>query len=167
MADQWPVQGRGEHSGQYRVAPPAFLMARSRVRVPGQVRARVKPIPACLITATSRAASASPRWWRLSRPIRSYGPPDVVAGVPVGPVEVEHVDDAQLPGHGLVLQSTTQATGQAVPHALQVRAISVMPSPVSTSDSVMSLAPQSGQRCSWKMTRKPFTAHPRQGCECG
>jgi hypothetical protein len=96
-----------------------------------------------------------------------FGPADVVAGVLVGPVEVEHVDDAQLPGHGLVLQSTTQATGQAVPHGLQVRAISVMPSPVSTSDSVMSADPHSGQTCSWKMTRNAFTAHPRQGCRRG
>jgi hypothetical protein len=43
-------------------------------------------------------------------------------GVPVRPVEVEHVDDAgppahiRTPGHGRVLQSTTQATGHAVPH---------------------------------------------------
>ena len=35
-----------------------------------------------------------------------------------------------LPGHGRVLQSTTQATGHAVPQTWQVRAISVMPSPV-------------------------------------
>ena len=39
-----------------------------------------------------------------------FGPADVVPGVPVGLVEVQHVDDAELPGHGLVLQSTTQAT---------------------------------------------------------
>src|SRR5258705_12940767 len=62
------------------------------------------------------------------------GPADVMLGVPVGLAEVEHVDDAGLlPVHGWVLQSTTQATGHAVPQLLQVRAISVMPSPVSTS----------------------------------
>jgi hypothetical protein len=67
-------------------------------------------------------------------------------GVPVGLAEMQHVDDAELvPVHGWVLQSTTQATGHAVPHLVQVRAISVMPSPVSTSDSVMSSDPQSGQ----------------------
>jgi hypothetical protein len=83
-----------------------------------------------------------------------FGPADVVPGVPVGPVEVQHVDDAgRVAGHGRVLQSTTQATGQAVPQRWQVRAISVMPSPVSTSDSVMSSDPHSGQRCSWNRTR--------------
>ena len=47
----------------------------------------------------------------------------------------------------------------------QVRAISVMPSPVSTSDSVMSSDPQSGQTWAWKRTRKSFTAaHPCRGC---
>ena len=77
------------------------------------------------------------------------GPADVVAGVLVGLVEMQHVDDAELPGHDRVLQSTTQATGQAVPQAWQMCAISVMPSPVSTSDSVMSSDPQSGQTWAW------------------
>jgi hypothetical protein len=66
---------------------------------------------------------------------------------------MQHVDDPEgllpgsgaLPGHGRVLQSTTQATGHAVPHLVQVRAISVTPSPVSTSAWVMSSDPQSGQ----------------------
>ena len=56
-------------------------------------------------------------------------------------------------GHGWVLQSTTQATGHAVPQVWQVRAISVMPSPVSTSASVMSSDPQSGQTWAWNRTR--------------
>ena len=47
MACQWPFQGRGVQAGQYRGAPPAFLMARSVRRVPSQMRTRVKPIPAC------------------------------------------------------------------------------------------------------------------------
>jgi hypothetical protein len=68
-----------------------------------------------------------------------------VPGVLVGLVEVEHVDDPELAALHRVLQSTTQATGHAVPQAWQVRAISVMPSPVSTSASVMSSDPQSGQ----------------------
>ena len=72
------------------------------------------------------------------------------------------------PGVSRVLQSTTQATGHAVPQAWQVRAISVMPSPVSTSDSVMSSDPQSGQTWVWKMTRNSFTAaHPCRGCSGG
>ena len=52
--------------------------------------------------------------------------------------------------------------------AWQVRAISVMPSPVSTSDSVMSSDPQSGQTWAWKRTRKSVTAaHPCRGCRRG
>ena len=105
----------------------------------------------------------------LVEPVEQIGrPADVVPGVPVGLVEVEHVDDPELPGHGWVLQSTTQATGHAVPQVWQVRAISVMPSPVSTSASVMSSDPQSGQRWVWKMTRNWFTAaHPCRGCSGG
>jgi len=76
------------------------------------------------------------------------GPAGVVPGVLVRPDEVEHVDDSRLPVHGWMLQSTTQATGRAEPQCSQVSAISVMPSPVSTSDSVMSPDPQSGQTCS-------------------
>jgi hypothetical protein len=96
---------------------------------------------------------AAPGGVRVEAVQQVFGPADVVPGVPVGPVEVQHVDDAELPGHGRVLQSTTQATGHAVPQVRQVRAISVMPSPVSTSDSVMSSDPHSGQRCSWNRTR--------------
>ena len=29
IACQWPLHGRGVQAGQYRTAPPAFLMARS------------------------------------------------------------------------------------------------------------------------------------------
>jgi hypothetical protein len=47
------------------------------------------------------------------------------------------------------VQSVTQATGQAVPHAPQMWAVSVRPSPVSTSALVMSNEPQSGQTGSW------------------
>src|SRR5690348_9383415 len=96
------------------------------------------------------------------------GPAGVVLGVLVGPVEVEQVDHAGLAGHGWVLHSTTQATGHAVPQLLQVRAISVKPSPVSTSDSVMSPDPQSGQRWAWNRTRSSVTAaHPGRGCRRG
>ena len=66
-------------------------------------------------------------------------------------------------GHGRVLQSTTQATGHAVPQMWQVRAISVMPSPVSTSDSVMSSDPQSGQTWAWNRTRKAHRGSPLPG----
>ena len=48
-----------------------------------------------------------------------------------------------------VVQSVTQASGQAVPHAWQMCAVSVRPSPVSTSAQVMSKEPQSGQMGSW------------------
>jgi hypothetical protein len=58
MAGQVPLRGRGVQAGQYRTAPPAFLMARSVWRVPSQMRTRVKPIPACQMTATSRAPCA-------------------------------------------------------------------------------------------------------------
>ena len=88
-------------------------MARSVRRVPSQMRTRVKPIPACVMTATSRAPCPLAC---VVEPVEEVvGPADVVAGVPVGLVEVEHVDDAELPGHGRVLQSATQASGQAVP----------------------------------------------------
>jgi len=40
-------------------------------------------------------------------------------GVLVGLVEAQHVDDAELPGHGRVLHSVTQASGQAAPQARQ------------------------------------------------
>ena len=166
IAAQWPFHGRGVQAGQYRTAPPAFLMARSVRRVPSQMRIKVKPIPACQMTAISRAPCPQACW--SSRSSRSAGPADVMPGVPVRPVEVEHVDDAGLPGHGRVLQSTTQATGHAVPHVWQVRAISVMPSPVWTSDSVMSSDPQSGQTWAWNRTRSSFTvAHPCRGCRRG
>ena len=69
IGDQWPFQGRGVQAGQYRAAPPAFLMARSVRRVPSQMRIRVKPIPACQMTATSRAPC--PAACRSSRSRRS------------------------------------------------------------------------------------------------
>ena len=113
IGDQWPVHGWGVQAGQYRTAPPACLMARSRWRVPSQMRTKVKPIPACQMTAISRAPC--PR--RAGRAGRGDPrPADVVSRVPVRLVEVEHVDDPELAGHGWVLQSTTQATGHAVPH---------------------------------------------------
>src|SRR5690348_15838082 len=63
-------------------------------------------------------------------------PAGVVPGVLVGPREVEQVDHAGLlPRHRRVSKSTTQASGHAVPQVSQLRAISVTPSPVSTSDS--------------------------------
>ena len=55
IARQCPSHGCEVQAGQYRTAPPAFLMARSRRRVPSQMRIKVKPIPACQMTATSRA----------------------------------------------------------------------------------------------------------------
>src|SRR2546430_1533859 len=121
---------------------------------------------------------AGARAWRVpGEPVQQVlGPAGVVPGVLVRLVEVEQVDDAgllmpgldSLPGHGRVLQSTTQATGHAVPQLLQVRAISVMPSPVSTSDSVMSSDPQSGQTWAWNRTRSSVTAaHPCRGCRRG
>jgi hypothetical protein len=140
-------------------------MARSVRRVPSAMRTRVKPIPAWVMTSTSRAPC--PLACRSSRSRRS-SVACVVAGVLVGLVDVEQVDDAELAGHGWVLQSTTQATGHAVAHFSQVRAISVMPSPVSTSDSVMSSDPQSEQTWAWSRTRKPFTAaHPDRGVAAG
>ena len=48
-----------------------------------------------------------------------------------------------------VVQSLMQASGQAVPHAPQMCAVSVRPSPVSTSALSMSKEPQSGQTGSW------------------
>src|SRR5215467_6532458 len=66
-----------------------------------------------------------------------FGPADVVPGAAIAQrarvglipvVEAQHVNDAELAAHHRVLQSTTHATGHAVPHAWQVRAISVMPS---------------------------------------
>jgi hypothetical protein len=68
-----------------------------------------------------------------------------MAGVPVGLVEAEQVDDAGLPGHGVVPIWVTQARGQAVPQFRQVWAVSVKPSPVSTSAASMSKEPQSGR----------------------
>jgi hypothetical protein len=72
-----------------------------------------------------------------------------MAGVPVGLGEAQQVDHADLPGHGVVLHSVTQASGQAVPQWRQVWAVSVKPSPVSTSAASMSKEPQSGQMGSW------------------
>ena len=69
IGDQWPLRGRGVQAGQYRTAPPAFLMARSRRRVPWQMRTQVKPIPACQMTATNRAPW--PVAWVSSRSSRS------------------------------------------------------------------------------------------------
>ena len=64
--------------------------------------------------------------------------------------------------------STTQATGQAQPHGRQIRAISVMPSPVWTSCSSMSVEPHCGQTCSWNSTRyAPGTACRRDGSAAG
>jgi hypothetical protein len=77
------------------------------------------------------------------------GQADVMPGVLVGLVEAQHVDDAELPGHGLVLHSATQASGQADPQDRQMWAVSVRPSPVSTSAVSMSKEPQSGQMGSW------------------
>jgi hypothetical protein len=71
-----------------------------------------------------------------------------MAGVLVGLGEAQHVD-AELPGHGRVLHSVTQASGQAAPHLVQMCAVSVQPSPVSTSALVMSKEPHSGQMGSW------------------
>ena len=53
--DHRPVRGMTPQAGQRREAPPWFFSARSRVRVPVQVRASVHPIPWALITASSRA----------------------------------------------------------------------------------------------------------------
>jgi hypothetical protein len=75
-------------------------------------------------------------------------PAEVVPGVPVGPVEVQQVDGADGTGRGGHCEpphSVTQAIGQAVPQARQVSAVSVRPSPVSTSPEVMSSEPQSGR----------------------
>jgi hypothetical protein len=78
------------------------------------------------------------------------GPADVMAGVLVGLVEAQHVDDPErLPGHGRVLHSVTQASGQAAPHLVQMCAVSVQPSPVWTSADSMSNEPHSGQMGSW------------------
>jgi hypothetical protein len=74
---------------------------------------------------------------------------DVMASVAVGLVEAQHVDDAELPGHREVLHSATQAKGQAAPQDRQMCAVSVRPSPVSTSAVSMSKEPQSGQMGSW------------------
>ena len=114
IADQRPLRGWGVQAGQYRTAPPAFLMARSMRRVPSQMRTRVKPIPACADDFDQPGAVSA--GVRVEAVEKVVGPADVVAGVPVRLVEVEHVDDAELAGHGWVLQSTTQATGHAVPH---------------------------------------------------
>ena len=48
-----------------------------------------------------------------------------------------------------VVQSVTQASGQAAPQVWQMCAVSVRPSPVSTSAVSMSNEPQSGQTGSW------------------
>ena len=50
---------------------------------------------------------------------------------------------------GGVVQSVTQASGQAAPQDWQMWAVSVRPSPVSTSAGSMSKEPQSGQMGSW------------------
>ena len=97
------------------------------------------------------------------------GPAGVVPGVPVGPVEVEQVDDAGL----LPVMAGCPSPRRRPPATrcrryVQVRAISVMPSPVSTSDSVMSSDPQSGQTWAWNRTRSSVTAaHPCRGCRRG
>jgi hypothetical protein len=64
-----------------------------------------------------------------------------------------------------VVQSLMQATGQAVPQAWQMCAVSVSPPPVSTSAQPVSDEPQSGQTGSWKMTRK-LTARHQQVWGC-
>jgi hypothetical protein len=92
---------------------------------------------------------AAPRGVRIEPVEQVVGPADVVPGVLVGLAEMQHVDDAELPGHGWVLQSATQASGQADPQDRQVCAVSVRPSPVSTSADSMSKEPQSGQMGSW------------------
>jgi hypothetical protein len=71
------------------------------------------------------------------------GPADVVAGVLVRLVEMQHVDDPERAGHGVAAvhgraaQSVTQASGHAVPQSAQMCAVSVRPSPVSTSSRSM------------------------------
>jgi hypothetical protein len=49
----------------------------------------------------------------------------------------------------MAVQSLMQATGQAVPQAWQMCAVSVSPPPVSTSAQSMSDEPQSGQTGWW------------------
>ena len=140
----WPLRGWGVQAGQYRTVPPAFLMALGATGAladPDQGEADLG------LSDDGDQPCAVPSGMGVEPVEEILSPADVVSGVPVGLAEMQH--DAELPGHGLVLQSTTQATGHAVPHARQVRAISVTPSPVSTSDSVMSSDPQSGQTWAW------------------
>src|ERR1035441_285052 len=66
-------------------------------------------------------------------------------------------------GNWQVSQSQTQASGHAVPQSRQVSAVSVSPSPVSTSALSMQVDPQSGQTGTWAMTRK-LTGHPHGEC---
>jgi hypothetical protein len=73
------------------------------------------------------------------------GPADVVPGVPVWPLEVEHVDDAELSGHDGPPQSATQARGQVSPQSRQTSAVSVSPPPVSTSPTTTWAESHSGQ----------------------
>ena len=78
-----------------------------------------------------------------------FGPADVMASMAVGLAKAEQVDDAELPSHDRTLHSVTQARGQAAPHLVQMCAVSVRPSPVSTSAVSMSKESHSGQMGSW------------------
>ena len=114
MGDQWPFHGRGVQAGQYRAAPPSFLMARSRAAGAFADADQGEADPG--LPDDFDQAGAAPCGVPVEPVEEVLGPAGVVPGVPVGLVEVEQVDDAGLlPGHGRVLQSTTQATGHAVP----------------------------------------------------
>ena len=78
----------------------------------------------------------------LSREYRSSRVPRVL----VVDVAKSSVQRTGLVG---VVQSLMQATGQAVPQAWQMCAVSVSPPPVSTSAQSMSDEPQSGQTGWW------------------
>ena len=115
IGDQWPFQGWGVQAGQYRAAPPACLMARSAAAGAFADADQGEADPG--LPDDRDQPGAVPAGVPVEPVEEVLGPADVVPGVPVGLVEVEHVDDAELlPGHGWVLQSTTQATGHAVPH---------------------------------------------------
>jgi DNA-binding GntR family transcriptional regulator len=56
-----------------------------------------------------------------------FGPADVMTGVPVGLVEAQHVNDAELPGHGVLLHSIPRGDTAGSSFAEEMRKSGLVP----------------------------------------